>query len=87
MSVSISITGRIGTVTMDHRRVNPLSSSLLSDLSAAFDELAKAEVRAVILRAPKAPASFLPRTTSTTSPPMAVTRLRTTILSGRSFAR
>jgi methylmalonyl-CoA decarboxylase len=53
MSVSMSITGCIGNITMDHRRVNPLSRSLLTDISAAFDELANADVRAVVLRAPK----------------------------------
>ena len=53
MSVLISIDGRIGTITMNHRRVNPLSSSLLTDIAAAIDQLEKADVRAVILRAPQ----------------------------------
>jgi methylmalonyl-CoA decarboxylase len=58
MSVTTSIAGRIGTITMSHGRVNPLSRSLLNDLSAAFDKLAESDVRAVILRAPKGASVF-----------------------------
>jgi methylmalonyl-CoA decarboxylase len=53
MSIVTSIAGRIGTITMNHRSVNPLSSSLLNDISAAFDELAQLEARVIILRAPQ----------------------------------
>ncbi|MGP8251226.1 MAG: methylmalonyl-CoA decarboxylase [Terracidiphilus sp.] len=53
MSVLTSISDRIGTITMNYRRVNPLSSSLLNDISAAIDKLEQADVRAVVLRAPK----------------------------------
>ena len=53
MSVLTSKSGRIGTITMNHRRVNPLSSSLINDISAAIDGLAQEDVRAIILRAPK----------------------------------
>lgn len=53
MNVLTSIAGRIGTITMIHRRVNPLSRGLLDEISAAFDGLEQNEVRAVILRAPK----------------------------------
>lgn len=53
MSVLISVDGRIGTLTMNHRRVNPLSSSLLGDISGGIDQLEEADVRAIILRAPQ----------------------------------
>lgn len=53
MSVVTAITGRIATITMNHRRVNPLSTSLLNDISAAFDDLERLDVRVVTLRAAK----------------------------------
>jgi methylmalonyl-CoA decarboxylase len=53
VSVLTSVAGRIGTITMNHRRVNPLSSNLLNGISAAIDELEQSDVRAVVLRAPK----------------------------------
>ncbi|MGB6831044.1 MAG: methylmalonyl-CoA decarboxylase [Terracidiphilus sp.] len=53
MNVVTSIADRIGSITMNHRRVNPLSSCLLNDISAAIDKIEKEDIRAVILRAPK----------------------------------
>ncbi len=58
MNVLTSAADRVGTITMNHRRVNPLSRSLLSDISAAIDELERHDVRAVVLRAPKAARVF-----------------------------
>jgi methylmalonyl-CoA decarboxylase len=53
VSVVTSVAGRIGTITMNHRHVNPLSRSLLKEISEAIDELEQSDVRAVVLRAPK----------------------------------
>jgi len=53
VSALTSIAGRIGTITMNHRRVNPLSSSLINDISAAIDGLERDEVRATVFRASK----------------------------------
>ncbi len=53
MSVVTSIANRIGTITMNHRRVNPLSGSLINDISNAIDALEREDVRVVVLRAPK----------------------------------
>lgn len=53
MSVATAITGHIATITMNHRRVNPLSTSLLNEISAAFDQLQQLDIRVVILRASK----------------------------------
>ena len=51
MTVLTSTAGRTGIITMSHRRVNPLSSCLLNEISAAFDDFDTPAIRAVILRA------------------------------------
>lgn len=53
MSVTTSVDGHIGTITMNHRRVNPLSRSLLNDISMAIDELEQRQIRVVVFRALK----------------------------------
>jgi len=53
VSVLTSIAGRVGIITMNHRRVNPLSSGLINDVSAAIDKLEESQVRVLVLRAPK----------------------------------
>lgn len=53
MSVLTAIAGSIGTITMNHRRVNPLSSGLFNDISAAIDKLEQSDIRVFVLRALK----------------------------------
>jgi methylmalonyl-CoA decarboxylase len=51
--VDAIISGRVGTVTLNNpAKHNCLSEALIHELCAALEEMAKREVRAVILRAP-----------------------------------
>jgi methylmalonyl-CoA decarboxylase len=53
LNVLTAVVGQIGTITMIHRRVNPLSSSLINNISDAIDGLESNDIRAFLLRAPK----------------------------------
>ncbi len=50
--VRSSIDDAIGTITLSHGRVNPLSSELIAAITAALDEMCCQGARVVILRAP-----------------------------------
>jgi len=52
-TVLIEVREAIGCITLNHGKVNALSSRLIDDISSALEEMRPPQVRAVILRAAK----------------------------------
>lgn len=50
-TILASTEGAIGTITLNHGKVNPLSKQLIEELCAALEEMTTDSVQAVILRA------------------------------------
>ena len=56
--VHVSIVDTIGTITLNHGRVNPLSTELIADITLALKEIQCQEARVAIIRAPKGATVF-----------------------------
>jgi len=52
-TVLMTVENAIGTITLNHGRVNPLSRQVISDICEALERMKTDGVQAVILRAPK----------------------------------
>jgi len=52
-TVLTSVQDSIGTITLNHGKVNPLSKALIDDICAAFEQMKAQSVQVVILRAAK----------------------------------
>jgi enoyl-CoA hydratase/carnithine racemase len=57
-TVLTTVADGIGTITLNHGKVNALSRQLIEEITSALDEMQPPDVRVVIIRALKGPRFF-----------------------------